>query len=369
MRIIHIVNHFLPSPGGVEWSVLRTAEAQSRQGDDVTVITETSRGDYNDDALPFRVLRFRVHLLRPLTRVFYWQWMWKHRDMLAAADVLHFHDYTPFFHWFIPLRFVLRRPLYAITFHGFEHWPVKLRHRMMRGITARLCHLRFAVGEYVRKIYRHPVDVVYLGAPVRSVQSRSPSPDPVFVYAGRLEEDTGILETARALSRTAATQGIAVHLEIAGEGRQRHALESLRSPHFRITFHGRVEDPERLFAHARFVIAAGFLGMFEAMQSGLPVLVPALTDIRKMYAASIPDVDALMTVMRSPEGLEKTLAESLQSPLADAFLRRAEAARMFVSEHTWKDIAELLAASYSAAMNARNRSSERMTGGGVKTEH
>ncbi|MDT8325714.1 MAG: glycosyltransferase family 4 protein [Bacteroidota bacterium] len=346
MHVIHIVNHFLPSAGGVEWSVLRTAEAQVLRGDSVTVITETPRGGFHDSALPFTVRRFQVPLRRPITRLYYWRWMWRQRALLRAADVLHFHDYTPLVHWFLPLRPLLRGPCYAITFHGFENWPVRLRHRLLRALAARMCHIRFAVGDYVREIYGHPVDQVYLGAPVRNYSRMTPSEAMRFVFVGRLEADTGVLEFTAALAAAAAEMQRRVQLEIAGDGSLRPRLEDLRGPWMDISFHGRVEDPLQLYARARFVVASGFLSMLEAFQTGLPVLFPALDEIKRRYVASVPEADTLLTVMRSREELHRILRAALSRELQAQFSARAERALTFVSEHTWRDIADLLASGY-----------------------
>jgi glycosyltransferase involved in cell wall biosynthesis len=363
MHIVHFANHFLPSAGGVEWSVLRTAEAQAQQGAQVTVITETPRGAFDDSALPFAVRRFRVPVRRPFTRIFYWRWMWRQRAVLRDADVLHFHDYTPLVHWFLPLRAFIRGPRYAITFHGFEHWPLRVRHRILRALAARLCHVRFAVGEYVREIYGHPVDAVYLGAPVHSYPAVTPSEAMCFVYVGRLEEDTGIAEFAETLAAAAAEFRTRVQLEIAGDGRLRTRLESLRGSWMDITLHGSVEDTYPVIERARFIVATGFLAIFEAFQTGIPVLFPALTGIKRRYIASIPEADTLLNAMRSREEMRQVLLGALTGDMHPQFVVRAENARRFVSEHTWTDIADLLASGYAGEVKgeAETRSAGNVT--------
>ena len=347
MRIVHITNHFLPSPGGVEWSVLRTAEAQAHRGDEVIVLSETPRGQYDDAALPFKTIRFHVPVVRPLTRLFYWRYMWSQRNLLRSADVLHFHDYTALIHWFLPLRAFILSPRYAITFHGFEHWPVRLRHRIMRSIAARICHVRFAVGEYVRKIYSHPIDAVYLGAPVRTYGRLVPAETMTFAFAGRLESDTGIDAFASVLAQLANERRQEVHLEIAGEGSLRTSLITLSSEYFHVHAHGRLENPLALLQRSRFVIASGFLAMFEAFQTGLPVLSPALTEIKQLYLASLPDDAKLLTPMRTVEEMRCTALRALSAEMDPEFLQRAENAFRFVSERSWDDIVCLLSSRYN----------------------
>ena len=346
MTIVHIANHFLPSPGGVEWSVLRTAEAQARRGDRVHVITETPAGDFDDEACTFEILRFSVTVHRPFTRLLYWRAMWRHRTLLRSADVLHFHDYTPLVHWFLPLRALIRGPRYAITFHGFEGWPLLRRHRLLRSLAARLCHVRFAVGAYIQPLYGHPVDAVYLGAPVRNYSRIAPARQLRFMFAGRLESDTGIDRFVSMLSAIATERRESVVMEIAGEGRLRDVLESARSPFFSLVLHGQLRDLHPLYLRSRFVVATGYLGIFEALQCGLPVLAPAFSEIKRRYLDALPDAPSMLTIMRDDRELRTALEAALSADAWSDFAEKAERGSAFVSEYTWDDIAVLLASWY-----------------------
>ena len=347
MRIIHIANHFLPDAGGVQWSVLRTAEALVLRGHDVTVLTETpARNGWRDDDLPFRVIRFRVPVLRPLTRLLYWRWMWTHRRLFGDADVLHFHDYTTLIHWFLPLRAIIRAPHYAITFHGYEHWPIRQRHRLLRALAARLCASRFAVGAYVRELYAHPVDAVYLGAPVHRREVMPHSESRRFGYAGRLEADTEILSVATALAESSLTEDADTELDIAGDGSLRARIEALQHARFRVHVHGTLIDPEPVLHDARWLIATGFLGILEAFTTGKAVIVPALSGIRRRYVRSIPDHERMMTVAESQGELRAVMTRILAGRMEKELEQRAEAALRFVSECTWDNIAVMLEKHY-----------------------
>ncbi len=342
MHIVFFVNHFLPSVGGVQWSVLRTAEALAVRGHDVTLITETPADNRSsDEDLPFRIIRFHVPLRRPITRLWYWRWMWSQRSLLRSADVLHFHDYTTFFHWFLPLRPLIRGPRYAVTFHGFEHWPVRLRHRVFRSITAAGCDVRFAVGEYIRSIYGHSIDAVYLGAPVRRHERLAPAEERVFAYAGRLSDDTGILPLLRCLASSAERNRVSVRVRIAGDGPLRDQVAGLADRHLAVELLGVSEHPERVIAAARWIIATGFLGIFDACASGAPVIVPAYTPVKKNYVASIPDAGQMLSIL----GDERESSSFFDSLLTDRnrteLEEKARRAFMFASQQTWDDIAVL----------------------------
>ncbi len=360
MIIIHFANHFLPSIGGVEYSVARTAEAQARLGHRVRVITE-SVGDrtFDDAAQPFEITRFRVPVLRPFTRLFYWRWMWRQRALLNAADVLHFHDYTTFFHWFLPLRAVIRRPLYAVTFHGFEHWPVKRRHQWLRCATARCARVRIGVGTYIAALYRHPIDHFMLGAPVRELPRLKRAEEAVFAYVGRLAEDTGILPVAMAL-RTLAHRGDAdIVLRLAGEGPLRETLVALSDERFRIEDRGPVTEVTAVLAEARYIISGGFLGLFDAFQTGIPVIVPAFSDIRRLYIHSIRNVEDYCTILGCEAEVETALEAVLLESDEEA-AARAVAAERFVRGLSWDGIASDIVEWYC---RARPANGVRMSGG------
>ncbi len=346
MTIIHFANHFLPRIGGVELSVARTAEAQALRGHDVTVVAETpSTG--SDTQFSFAVRRFSVPVVRPLTRLLYWRWMWQQRHWLNAADVLHFHDYTTFIHWFLPLRLVIRHPRYAVTFHGFEGWPLRLRHRAFRTLTAMCVHTRFAVGSYISKYYGHAVDAVYLGAPARSLPVMSRGSGNIFAFVGRLAADTGILEFAQDLRLAAQGSGSAVELRLAGEGPLRSELEQLNSPLFRVHMPGAVEYPSRVYEGSRFIIATGFLSILEAFQTGIPVLIPAFSEFKQNYVRSIEGIGKMATVLNdrksAPEMLEELLTAKSDTSTAE---QRAAAAGLWIITQTWDNVAALLELHY-----------------------
>ena len=356
MRIIFFTNHFFPSVGGVQWSVLRTAEALVRRGHHVTVVTETPTAAAEDDrAYSFTVMRFRVPVRRPFTRFFYWRWMWTQRACFATADVLHFHDTIPFFAWFLPLRLLIRRPRYAVTFHGYEHWPIRLRHRVSRAITARCCQARFAVGDYVRAMYRHPVDAVYIGAPVRPVTVAGKGSDAVFAYAGRFAADTEILPLLRALSRAADRGTAPVIARLAGDGPLRGEIARLANDRLRIEFTGVRMDTTALYDGASHIIATGFLGIFEAFASGIPVIVPACNPLRRRYVESIPGAERMLTILRSAGESEDFFRDAIRDHGHALQDEQTQAAAAFVSHLSWDDIAELCEQWYTPAASGTPR--------------
>jgi len=346
MRILFFANHFLPRLGGVEWSVARSAEALAARGHEVTVITETQSME-NDTEKAFSVIRFSVPIRRPITRLYYWARMWSMRRLFRSADVLHFHDYTTFVHWFFPLRALVRRPSYVMTFHGFEQWPIRFKHRMFRRLAAACMDYRFGVGSYLCKYYGHAFDAFYIGAPVRRLQSVQRGHEAVFAYVGRLTDDTDIACIARALRDAARIAQEHVVLRIAGEGNLLDSLLEFGDDALHVEYHGTVHDPTPVYHAARYIVATGFLSLMDAFQTGIPVLFPTLNALKRDYAQSIQGIERMAVLLDDSDGLVEQLADLLTRADDVEHISRALRAREFVSHCTWNNIAELFETSYT----------------------
>jgi glycosyltransferase involved in cell wall biosynthesis len=346
MRILHIANHFLPRKGGVELSVACTAEAQCARGHDVAVLTETPSGAHDDTALPYSVWRFSVPIVRPFTRFLYWHWMFRHRKWLHSVDVLHFHDYSTFINWFLPVRFLLHSPLYAVTFHGFEQWPIRWKHRLLRHVTATLTDVRFAVGSYLGVYYGHAVDAVYYGAAVRQTAAVPRGNEAVFAWIGRLSEDTGIHKFARDLQAACAASGIRAILRVGGEGILRDAIEALADERLRIHCVGAVDNPASVYDGARYVVASGYLSIFEAFQSGIPVLVPCYTELKKKYVRCLEGIEDMAILLESSAQAAETLCMLLNGRQDEVEASMTSRAMHFAAERSWQDVAGILDVEY-----------------------
>lgn len=340
MNIIHFANHFSPRIGGVELSVACTAEAQARRGHHVTVLTETPSPE--EPALPYQVRRFSVPIRWPFTRLLYWRWMWQNRSWLDAADVLHFHDYTTFLHWFSPLRLLIRKPRYVITFHGFEGMPIRRRHKVFRSVTARCMHVCFGVGSYLAHYYAHRFDAFYFGAPVRTLGLLPRGDAAAFAYVGRLAPDTGIVEFLRDLETVVTSRSLHATVRLAGEGAAAETLRARTSAHLQMEFYGMVTDPEAVYTGAGFIVATGYLALFDAFRTGIPVIIPAYSALKLRYARSISGIEDMAFVLSSSENAVATLRNLLDGSSDDTARARAARASEWIRGRTWDEVADVL---------------------------
>ena len=348
MNIVFFANRFLPDIGGVELTVDRLSRQLLMLGHTVKIITESFGAQRTGCGSSPAVDELHVPLRRPFTRVLYWRWMWNHRREFASADALHFHDYGTFIHWFLPLWFVVRKPVYVMTFHGFDSWPIRLHDRMFRRISSWCMDATFGSGSYLRHYYHHRIDYTYVGAPMRApLAGFHPRSRHVVLYIGRLAEDTQLQETVECLGRVTEAEAIACTLELVGDGPLRDTLQELASEHLTVHFHGQLDDPTLLLQRADWIITTGLLSVLDAFVFEKPALIPALTELKQAYFRSIPDITAKAIVCHDTEALRTALHTLLLSPDDPSVTEMTAHAKRYVDTLSWESIARQYIEAYA----------------------
>lgn len=346
MRIVHFVHRMYPDIGGVELSVERIAAEMSHAGHDVTIVTETPDASVRD-AEDVRIRHLSVRPVRPFTRARYWSWMSAHRDEFARADVLHFHDYGTFVHWYLPLYAVLRSPVYAMTFHGFDSWPVRRRDDVQRAFSARRMDVTFGAGDFLRMHYSQRIDHTYVGAPLRRRTNGVWQAQPAFLFIGRLAPDTCIAEVAAELAAAAAATRRNASLTLVGDGVLENELLGLKNEWFDVIHTPATPDVSGFLETAGVMIGTGFLSVLDAFAYDVPVIAPALTPIKRDYFHSLPDVEHNLLYCESRTALRSTFESLLHG---DGFHRASSAAlsaRCLADSLTWEGIADLYLKNYA----------------------
>lgn len=262
MKLVVYAHAFAPSVGGVETVVMALArglsgvEAGGGRGTmEVSLATQTPRGNFDDASLPFRVVR------RPSS--------WRLARLIHSADVVHLAGPA-----LLPLLLsLLFRRHVVVEHHGYQavcpnglllFEPAKTvcpghfqaRHykqcwncnRPSAGLVRSLAMLlrtfprrwmcgrstrNIAVSDHVRlRIQPLRSEVIYHGvpdAPLASnlgVESPLPGAPVCFAYAGRLVNEKGLpllLQSASELNR----RGYEFQLKFIGDGPERPRLETL----------------------------------------------------------------------------------------------------------------------------------------------
>ena len=348
MKIIFFTHSYPPAIGGVELTVERISRQLRRLGHEVKVITETP-GAHAAAVNGFpEVEELHVSIHRPFTRLSYWKWMWNHRSEFSTSDVLHFHDYGTFIHWYFPLRFVVKAPVYAMTFHGFDSWPIRWHDRVFRRISGWCMDVTFGSGSYLKRYYHHRIDHTYVGAPLRKPTSDGKQGSSSFLFIGRLAEDTLILDVVRCLRAVTDETGRGCRLDLVGDGPLKTTIMAMASGRLNIHCHGPLSDPCELLADAGSIIATGLLAVLDAFSFEKPVIVPAFHPLKADYFSSIPDVAEKSIVCHDLASMKKELGRLLVTMESAELACKIRSAKAYADTLSWEGIARLYLHAYES---------------------
>ena len=336
MKLLLYSHFFAPSFGGVETVVLSLARGLSERRDarglaefEVTVVTQTPAGHYDDSSLPFRVVRRPGHVQ-----------LWR---LIRSCDVAHVAGpaLAPVF-----LARLARKP-YLIEHHGYQaicpngllfHHPANsvCPGHFQAGnylecmncntkIEGRLGALRLLASTFLRRagsccapaniapshhvaarlgLPRTAVTFHGVADPFAAAKGKKEAPaleNSNFAYVGRLVAEKGVSVLLEAV-RLLRAEGRAVKVLIIGDGPERVRLEkriaaSHLEPCIRITGFLSGEALEQM-ARGRLVIASAVGGLKEIVEGAGLVFPPG---------DSLALADTMRRVLDEP-GLASSLA-------------------------------------------------------------
>lgn len=309
MRLLIYAHFFAPSVGGVETVVLALAAGLTAQEPrfEITVVTQTRRGEYDDGALQYRVVR------RPS-----WLALWR---LIREVDVVHVAGTAlgPML-----LGLLARKPV-VVEHHGFQsicpngqlvqepqslpcpgHFMAGRHGECLRcsekpapWTTFRLWLLTFVRRWMCRRVAVNVVPTDWLGSLLKlprtetvlhgvhmpAAQHSEPA-TPRVLFVGRLVRPKGVhllLEAVRSLH----TQGMRFPTWIVGKGPEREALEAaqrLDPSAAEVKFFGGLSDEELAALRRQVcVVVVPSLGgevfgmvVLENMAQGMPVIASDL---------------------------------------------------------------------------------------------
>ena len=283
------------------------------------------------------------------------------RQLLAfAPDVVHLHEpFAPSTSLWALME--TRAPVVA-TFHSsadrsrLYDVAAPLLRRLARKITVRI-----AVSEAARSFAGSRVegtfDIIANGVDVERFADAEPAtlePGPTLLFVGRLEERKGFPVAVEAFRRLALDR-LDLHMVVAGDGKERSAVEPLsRDLRARILLLGNVSNGRLPGYHAAADVYLGpALGgesfgivLVEAMAAGLPVVASRI----RGYDEVIRDgVDGLLVPPGDPGELAAATARILDDPALSARLSRA--ARDRAAGFEWGVVAAAIRERYERAID------------------
>jgi glycosyltransferase involved in cell wall biosynthesis len=342
MRILMVAERMPPSLGGVEKHIEGILGILRSRGHDFALVapaaSETPSSPQTFEDRP--VMHIPVRTKTALKYMEAWQWWIRHRGLIDAADVLHFHDVYALLHWFGPLLQLFPGKPRFVTFHGYEmEYPVPKRARFYRALGDRLACRSIAVGHYLPKWFDvRPSSITYGG--VHLPEQVFPSPrEHRALFVGRLAGDTGIHIYVEGLRILRDEHGISLPLLVCGDGPERdsaqHRARVLGLP---VTFLGFHPSPGSLYRECSIALVSGYLAMLEAMAHQRPVFSVFHSPVKEDYLRMFPKSDLLFTISSSPGELAMLLKSFI---VGDLLLeRQIDDAFRFAGTCSWERLAD-----------------------------
>lgn len=343
LKITMIAWRFFPSIGGVEKHLLEVCRILVGRGYEITVITGR-----NDSALPDKEFlsleNGRITIIRlSRERKKRWLELFKRRELVKNANIVHLHDFAVFIYWYLPLRFLYPLKRLYITFHGWEGvCPPQQKTILIRKITEYSTKGNICAGEFICKWYKTKADFITYGGvhaeeAGKKVLAETGSKKAVFV--GRIADDTGI-EVYLKATRILKEKGINLNLIVCGNGPLMEFCKDYVKEHdLDVQFKGWVSDPSEYIANSSYVFVTGFLAILEAFIKRKLVFSVYDNPLKEDYLKLYPGyTNKMMFVAGSPE----ELAEQLEIPMIDKNLvsEMTDRAYSYASTQTWNKVAD-----------------------------
>jgi len=291
MKVLFFVHRSWPSVGGVEKYILELGRSLTTMGHDVSVVAGAHAADLPEHERVDGIGVHRFPTLRSPLRCRYW--LWRHRDLFDAADVIHVSNTHMLEYLWRMLGRQLDRRKTFLTRHGMSCvFPVpeadKERARRSLDLVAGVVH----DGEFIAKWLGVEPDIcpnqgLYPKAD-ELVSVPEPSPESA-VFIGRLEPDSGIRIYIDAVRELTRRHRRTFRMEVYGDGSLMPALraEAAREA-LPIQFHGRTANAQDRIVDACFAFIDGRMAIQEAMARRRLVLAGYVDPLKRDYVCGEP---------------------------------------------------------------------------------
>ncbi len=331
MRITFVTTSFYPNKGGVENHVMSVARELIARGHSISVLApDAHRASDHETFEGIDISRFRA---TPFVAA--WVSLWRFRDVVRNADIVHLHDFSTYI-WVWPYLVLFRKKFY-ITFHGWEgRIPPNPLFIKLRRMIERKSAGSMVIGDFITKWYGQRPTIISYGGVAQDliVPIRPPANDDrlELLFFGRLAPDTGALRALEFFKRIRAAYPHA-RFTVLGDGPSKPEIERyIAREHLPIELHGWVAQPRTYLERADVVVTTGYLGILEALAAGAIVCSLYDNELKRDYICMSPFADLIMHA-NSPEALAEKYHALHHDRTAETALRTA--AHSFVLDHTW----------------------------------
>ncbi|HVT00830.1 MAG TPA: glycosyltransferase family 4 protein [Patescibacteria group bacterium] len=310
MKILFLTRRFFPDVGGVETHVLEISKELISRGHEVVILTETAPKDKHTNKRNYQSIEqsdtyyinsrngakssqtahFEPHLIKIISintvnkvsskKMGIWREMYKRRELISQADVVHCHDV---FFWYLPFRFLYPTKKIFTTFHGYEtNFPPKTGAIFIRKISEMLSNGNICVGEYIHKWYGTNYDYLTYGGVNKKNKSKKVTNNKVeIVFVGRIERDVGVNKYL-SLLKELRDKNISFNFTAIGDGSLKNSFKKYGK------VIGFVKNPESYISNSDIVFASSYLSMLEALIEKKDVVAVYDNDLKKDYLEMSP---------------------------------------------------------------------------------
>ena len=335
MKLLMFAPLFHPHIGGVEKHVKRLSEELIKKRYEVSVITLKHDKTLSDFEELNKIMVYRFPQLR-LPKI--WLWIYKHRNLIKNADIIHCHDFATFIYWYLPFRFLNPVKPVFVTFHGYEGIvPIPRKVLFLRKMVEHLTRGNICIGDYIPKWYGTKANFIsYGGVDIPTTLNNTNYESAVFI--GRLEKDTGIMTYIDAIKTLKNKYNINLELNICGDGSLREKIEeTIKENELNVKLLGFVENPTDYLIKSKFVFVSGYLAILEAMINKKLVFSVYENELKRDCLTLIPNSKDMMIIVSSSEELAEEIAYYYKNP--EKAEEKIKNAYNFAKEQTWEKVA------------------------------
>lgn len=325
MNILFLCRLFYPHIGGVEKHVSKLSENLLKKGHKITIITEqySKSLPLKENLGKIQIIRIPNSITKNKFRI--WFWFWKNRKTIENADIIHCHDV---FYWYLPLRFIYPLKKVYTTFHGYEGYPLRLKAIVMRKITEKLSVGNICVGDFIRKWYKTTPNFVVYGCADR-VKNRRIKNENSAVFIGRLDEQTGILTYAEAVSILKKKIPNFRFLAI-GDGNLKDKIKG------KVEIANALDNASELINDYNFAFVSRYLSIMEAMIARRLVFAVYDNPLKEDYLRMAP-FSKYIEIFSSSSELVSKINFYLDNPKAKD--KKVREAYSWAKNYTWDKMA------------------------------
>jgi len=325
MKILFFARSFYPNIGGVEKHVLEISKRLVKMGHQVTVVSESTKKNTNiKNIYGIKILKINVGKNEKKKKIIIWKWLWKNRNLIKNADIVHCHDV---FYWFLPFKFMYpQKPIFT-TFHGYESYPIRKSAILVRKISEKLSWGNICIGDFISKWYGTKPNYVSYGAvEIEKNNERNIKHKESGVFFGRLDEQTGVLTYSKAIQKLKQKYPKFKFLVI-GDGKYKKLLSKTNK------VVGFKKNPEKYFSDYRFAFVSRYLSILEAFASKRMVFAVYDNPVKEDYLKMAP-FSKFIIIAKDADDLCKKINFVLNYPKLEK--EYIEKAYTWVKEQTWE---------------------------------